>query len=98
MNEEQFSRALQSIGKTCFVRFFDSFSSNTTSREDIIHRLKKETNYTEGSCISRTAHARSIIRMGLAKRALEAVISSSSRQVTAETRAQARKLLSSLNA
>lgn len=54
MNDEQFVRTLKSVGQRCFVKFFDSFSSKVLSREDIIEKLKSETNYIEGSCVSRT--------------------------------------------
>ncbi|WP_157198202.1 hypothetical protein [Methylomonas sp. DH-1] len=97
MNDEQFSRTLQSVGQTCFVRFFGEFSSKTLSREGIIEKLKSETNYTEGSCVSRTGHARSIINAGLSKKALETVISSDSPKVSAETREQARRWLEQLS-
>ena len=81
LNDEQFTRTLQSVGQSCFVKFFDAFSSESLSREDIIEKLKSETDYTEGSCISRTGHAQSIIREGYAKKALQTVIASDSRRV-----------------
>ncbi len=97
MNDEQFARTLQSVGQSCFVKYFDSFSSKTMTREDIIEELKSETNYTDGSCVSRTSHAQSIISAGLAKKALETVISSQSPRVLAETREKAQNLLTQLN-
>ncbi|MBH0094585.1 hypothetical protein [Pseudoalteromonas sp. SCQQ13] len=97
MNDEQFSRTLQSVGQSCFVKYFDVFSSKTLSREDIIEKLKSETNYTDGSCVSRTGHAQSIINAGLAKKALEAVISSQSTRILPETREKAQSLLVQLN-
>jgi len=97
VNEEQFSRTLQSVGQMCFVRFFGAFSSTILSREDVIEKLKSETDYTEASCISRTGHARRIIREGLSKRALETVIASDSPMVSEDTRAQAGQWLKQLN-
>ena len=97
MNDEQFSRTLKSVGQSCFINFFDTFSSNSLSREDIIEKLKAETEYTEGSCISRTGHAQRIIREGFAKRAIETVISSDSSRVSEETRKQAQQLLIKIN-
>ncbi len=88
MNNEQFTRTLQSVGQSCFVKFFDTFSSSSLSREDIIEKLKSETNYTEKSCISRTGHAQSIVKNGFAKKALGTVIASDSLRVTDETRKQ----------
>ena len=97
MNDEQLSRTLQSVGQTCFVRFFGDFSSSVISREEVIEKLKSETNYTEGSCISRTGHARAIINAGLAKEALKIVASSESKKVSEETRKQAHNWLKKLN-
>lgn len=97
MNDEQFSRTLQSIGQSCFVKYFDYFSSKTLNREDIIEKLKSETNYTDASCVSRTGHAKSIISAGLAKKALNTVISSQSARVSSETREKAKELLMQLN-
>ena len=93
MNEEQVAGTLQSVGQSCFVRFFGEFSSRSMSREDVIEKLRAETNYTEGSCISRTGHAQSIINAGLAKSALNIVISSESPRVTENTREEARQWL-----
>jgi len=97
VNDDQFSRTLQSVGQTCFVRFFGAFSSSALSREDVIEKLRSETDYTENSCISRTGHARSIIRAGLSKKALEAIIASESPLVSEDTRAQAKQWLNQLN-
>ncbi len=97
LNQFQFTRSLQSVGQACFVKFFETFASNSLSREDVIERLKYETSYTEKSCISRTGHAQSIIKNGLAKKALETVIASDSPKVSSETRLQAQQLLLILN-
>ena len=89
MNDEQLSRTLQSVGQACFVRFFGEFSSNTLSREDIVEKLRAETDYTEGSCISRTGRARSIINAGRAEAALNIITSSDSPRVSEKTRKDA---------
>jgi hypothetical protein len=91
MNDEQLSRTLQSVGQACFVRFFGEFSSKTLSREDIVEKLRAETDYTEGSCISRTGHARSIINAGRAESALNIIISSDSTRVSEKTRKDAQQ-------
>jgi len=97
LNDEQFTRTLKSVGQSCFINYFDVFSSDSLSREDIIEKLKSETEYTEGSCISRTGHAQRIIREGFAKRAIETVISSDSPRVSEETRMKAQQLLKMMN-
>ena len=97
MNQDQFTRNLQSVGQSCFIKFFKIFSSKSLSREDIIEKLKSETSYTEKSCISRTGHAQSIIKNGFSKKALETVIASDSPKVSSETKEQARQFLLNLN-
>jgi len=93
MNDHQFKRTLQSVGQSCFVKYFNSFSSEILTREDIIEKLESETNYTRKSCTSRTGHAQRIINSGLAKKALETIISSQSPKVANETKDSAKKLL-----
>jgi hypothetical protein len=97
VNDEQLSRKLQSVGQACFVKFFGDFSSSGISREEVIEKLRSETNYTERSCISRTGHALAIIKAGLAKSALKIVVSSESKKVSEETRKQAHVWLNKLN-
>ena len=97
MNDEQLSRTLQSVGQACFVKFFGEFSSNTLSREDIVEKLRAETDYTEGSCISRTGHARSIINAGRAEAALKIIVSSDSPRVSENTRKDALQWIQKIN-
>jgi hypothetical protein len=93
LNDDQLARTLKSVGKTCFIRFFHEFSSTTMSREDIIHKLRVETNYTEGSCVSRVSHARRIFSAGLAAKALNIIISSNSKVISEEIRVKAQQLI-----
>lgn len=97
MNDEQFTRNLQSVGQSCFVKYFEEFASPTMSREDVIEKLKSGTEYTEKSCVSRTSHARSIIAAGLAAKALKKVVSSDSHLVSEGTREKANQLLERYN-
>ena len=96
MNEKQLTRTLQSVGQSCFVRFFGEFSSSSLSRDEIIETLRANTNYTETSCISRTGHAQRIINAGLAKSALRTIISCEPPRVTKDTRDEALQWLSKL--
>ncbi|AWB57852.1 hypothetical protein [Colwellia sp. Arc7-D] len=96
MNDEKFTRALQSVGQACFVKYFTDFSSSTKSNEDIVETLKSDTNYTDKSCLSRTGHAQRIIRAGMATKALNTIISSTSPRVSEETRQLAREHLKNL--
>jgi hypothetical protein len=96
VNDEQFTRALQSVGKGCFINYFHLFSSDSLSRESAIEKLKSETDYTEKSCISRIGHARRIITAGLAPKVLEIVIASESARISSETRESVKRLLAEL--
>ena len=97
MNEKQFTRNLQSVGKTCFVQFFEHFSSETTPREDVVEILKSNTTYTEKSCRSRTSHAQSIIQAGMAIKALEIIINSRHYLISSKTKQKAKEILSLIN-
>lgn len=93
MNEKQLARNLQTVGKSCFVKYFDLFASESVDRTDVIEMLKSETAYSEKSCASRTSHARSIIRAGLGGEALQSVIDSESKIISDETRKKALGLI-----
>lgn len=97
MNDAQLTRILQSVGQACFVRYFGEFSSNTLSREDIVKKLRAETGYTEGSCLSRTGHAQSIINAGRAEAALKIIVSSDSPRVSEKTRKDALQWIQKIN-
>ena len=48
MNDTKFSRTLKSVGQSCFVQFFEEFSYKTMTNEQVVEKLRQETNYTEG--------------------------------------------------
>jgi hypothetical protein len=91
MNDDQLVRSLQSVGMTCFVKYFEYFAGDIP-REDVIEKLKKTTTYTANSCASRTSTARRIIKYGLAKKALALVIGSESPSIRNTTREEAQRL------
>ncbi len=93
MNDDQLLRNLRSVGMTCFVEFYEIFSSETMSREDVIERLKSERNYTEKACSTRVIKARSIILSGLANQALQKIVNSESQRILESTKVKARELL-----
>ena len=70
MNDATVLRNLRSMGMTCFVEYFHEFADESLSRQDLIELLLQEEDYTEESCGSRATCARSIIRAGRAKVAL----------------------------
>ena len=76
MNDDQLKRNLNSGGKECFVTYFDLFNNAQLSNQDIAEQIRQDRGYTWKSCQSRTSHARSIIREGRAKDALERISAS----------------------
>ena len=93
MNDQQLDRNLRSIGKECFVTFFNEFYDCSLSNEDVAIQIKEERgHYTEKSCQSRTSHARSIIKAGRALDALDMIRSSASSQVKAHTKERAAEI------
>lgn len=92
MNDAQLTRNLQSIGQSCFVKYYNLFASPDLDRADVIEILKDENDYIEKSCISRTSHAKAIFNAGRNIDALNIIISSDSPRVAVETK-QATNLL-----
>lgn len=78
MNDVQLERSINSIGKGCFVKYFDDFSNRILSREDLIEKLMKAEGYEESGSKTRATQARRIIDAGRARDAL-LIVSSSSR-------------------
>ena len=74
MNDSQLKRNLTSVGQECFIAYFEQFNDHRLSNREIAEQIQKErSNYTWKSCLSRTSHARSIIRYGRARDALESI-------------------------
>ena len=71
MNDQQLERNLISVGKECFVTYFEQFSNSQLSNRDVAEQIQIDRGYTWKSCRSRTSHARSIITEGRARDALE---------------------------
>ncbi len=95
MTDEQLDRNLQSVGKECFVTYFEIFSDRQLENRDIAERIYKERGYTWKSCNSRTGHARGIINAGRAKDALTLVANSKHWSITSEIKARALTLAQS---
>lgn len=97
MNDQQLDRNLRSVGKECFVTFFNEFYDSSLSNEDVAIQIKEERgHYTDKSCRSRTSNARSIIRAGRALDALDVIRSSESSQVKAHTKERAAEIAARL--
>ena len=76
MNDNQLERNLRSVGKECFVTYFKQFNNLLLSNQDIAEHIHQDRGYTWKACQSRTSHARSIIREGQARDALENISAS----------------------
>jgi len=91
MDDVQLDRSLQSIGKACFVKYFELFSDSKLKDHDLIDLLMKHEGYKESGALTRVSQSRRIIREGRAKDALK-IISGSGR-VPEEVRKQAHLLM-----
>ena len=96
MNEQQLERNLRSVGKGCFVAFFEEFCDFQISNEDLAAKIKSKRDYTDRSCRSRTSHARSIIKVERAADALQLVSLSTDPRVTTRTKRRANALIACL--
>ena len=67
MTDAQLDRYLRSVGKECFVEYFEVFNDRHLDNRDIAERIHKECGYTWKACNSRTGHARGIINAGARK-------------------------------
>lgn len=79
--EMDLQRALNSVGKTCFVKYYEEFASDKPV-EDIVEILLNQEGYAETASRTRVNNARKIIRQGLSNQALDLVINSSHSLVT----------------
>ena len=93
MNEVQLYRALNSVGKACFVKYFHYSSDESLSIHELVDLLMQEENYAEKATYMRVAHSRRIIKAGRAKDALHLVVRS---RVPENIKTKARKLLGDL--
>ena len=76
MNDAQLIRALQSIGKECFVTYFQKFADPSLTNEYLRDMLHQQRGYRPSGCSTRVSRARAIIKAGRAKDALLEVANS----------------------
>ncbi len=77
MEDKRLIRYLNSVGKGCFVEYFELFLDALIPNKHIAEQMCNEKGYTMKACMSRTGHARMIIREGGAEDALRLIIGSS---------------------
>ncbi len=94
MDDKQLQRAIQSVGKGCFVKYYKQFKDASRSNEDLIDLLMKNEKYTETASATRVSKSRSIIN---AQRAKDVLIDiTKSERLDDEVKAKARELLREL--
>lgn len=76
MNDSQLKRCIQSVGKSCFVLYFEQFANPHISNEDLIDRLVRDEQYMESGARTRVFQSRRIIRAGRAIDVLRSIASS----------------------
>jgi hypothetical protein len=90
LTDSSLERLITSVGRKVFVTYFKEFADETLSNQEVADILPYD--YTLKSRLSRTSHARSIIRQGRAHEAL-GMIRDSRRLDPEVTRAAAELLL-----
>ncbi|WP_086982315.1 hypothetical protein [Vibrio aphrogenes] len=90
MDDKQLERSLHSIGKACFVKYYDLFQNPNWSREDLIEHLMKAEGYYESGCKTRISQSKRIFDKNRALDALDIIINSN--RLPVEIIEKARKL------
>ncbi len=90
MDDKQLDRSLRSIGKECFVKYYELFQDQNWSKEDLIEHLIALEGYQESGCITRISQSRRIFNDHREYDALDMVISSN--RLPSEIIEKARKL------
>ena len=88
MNDTQLERRINSIGKRCFVEYFEHFADESISRSVLIELMYSKEKWS--TCGNRISSARSIIKAGRARDALQII--SCAKKVSKAIRDEARRL------
>ena len=94
MDQQQLERSLRSIGKECFIKYYEYFINPKYSNSDLVALLMRKEGYTESGSRTRVTQTRRIINENKIKEALNMVIESS--KLNGSTRVKATKLLSEI--
>ena len=76
MDDKQLDRSLRSIGKECFVKYYELFKDPKWTKEDLIEHLLAVEGYTESGCITRISQSRRIFNAHREFDALDIIINS----------------------
>ncbi|MCD4674236.1 MAG: hypothetical protein K8R77_16350 [Anaerolineaceae bacterium] len=89
--DAKLKKTIQSVGKGCFVKYYENFRDQKQSTGDLIELLMKEEGYTENACRTRISKSRKIINSGHAREVLRDITEST--KLSDETIAKAKELL-----
>lgn len=76
MNNTQLRKAIQSVGMTTFIEYFDYFQQDCWSNTDLVELLMSERSYTEKSAKTKVVNARRIMKASLVAEALTIIANS----------------------
>ncbi len=91
MTDIQLKNAIKSVGKECFVKYYDKFADFSQSNQDLIEILMMNEKYTKNACATRVSKSRSIINAGRAKDVLIEI--TQSEKLDDDVKTKARELL-----
>jgi hypothetical protein len=91
LGENMDKKLIESVGKECFVKYFELFRDETNSTADLIELLIRNEGYTENACRTRISKSRKIINDGFAREVLQDI--SGSTKLSYKVTASARDLL-----
>lgn len=95
MDQKQLERHLASVGKTCFVNYFEYFNNPRYSHQELVDILSSSEGHTKSACSTRVSKSRKIINEGKTEEALNLIIESS--RLDSATILNAKRILKNLN-
>ncbi|MBI9050773.1 MAG: hypothetical protein JEZ00_15230 [Anaerolineaceae bacterium] len=88
MDEKQLIKAIQSIGKGCFVKYYDYFKDRSLSDINIIELMMQKEGYEESGCKIRVYYSRKIINSGYGPKILSEIAQSTKLDYATITKAK----------
>jgi hypothetical protein len=77
MDDIGLKRTLNSIGKSCFIKYFDYFKDDSISKESLIDIISTKERYKKTATLTRINSARRIIKNNLENEAFKIISESS---------------------
>ncbi len=91
MDDKQLQRAIKSIGKGCFVKYYEAFRDSTQSNESLVELLMIKEGYAETGSQTRVSCSKRIIQSGRGPEILAEI--AQSEKLDYEVIAKAKELL-----